>query len=186
MPQGDFLNFSSTAWATGLSFVVGYFIFVGVWLPRLGLTFAARAWVTQGATSTDGVVTTRVAPSVGFTKFIAASGLVAPTGGVWPEIFLFVVEFAGLLAVVSTFTVPREVYSLTRVAQPPREVVTPGGVTHAVANLLGLWATHRGGIGVAAFHAVHEVTTRAAATANPPTPVVLPRLKMAAAPTRID
>jgi hypothetical protein len=186
MPQGDFLNFSSTAWATGLSFVLGYFVFVGVWLPRLGLTLAARAWVTHGGGPVGGATPVGSTPSVGFTRFTLATGLIAPAGGVWPEIFLFGVEFAGLLAVVSTLAVPRGVYPLTRVVSPPREVVTPTGVTYAVANLLGLWAAHRGGVGIAAAAAVHEVTTRAATVVTPPTPVVLPRLKMAATPTRID
>lgn len=180
MPQGDFLNFSSTAWATGLTFVVGYFIFVGIWLPRLGLTLAARSWVTRGVVTTP-AATAIATPTVGFDRFTLAAGLVAPATGVWPEIFLFGVEFAGLLLVVSTLAVPRRVYPVAVVTPPPREEVAPTGVTHAVANLLGLWAHHRGATFVGWTHAVNEVTHRAAAVAVPPVPVVLPRLKRTAA-----
>lgn len=185
MPQGDFLNFSSTAWATGLSFILGYFVFVGIWLPRLGTTLAARAWITRAIPSAG--TTTPVKTSVvDFARFTAAAVLVAPSAGVWPEVFLFGVEFAGLLLVVSTLSVPRETYRIVPVSRSTREEVTPVGATHAVSNLLGLWAIHRGAIGTFGVVRVHEVTTRAAAVAVPALPAVLPRLKMAVEANRID
>ena len=184
MPQGDFVNFSSTAWAVGLSFVVGYFVFVGVWLPRLLLTLKARTWLT-GFTTAGAVTPAGVTPTVGVSTFLAAAAVVAPADGVWPETFLFCVEFAALTLVVSTLAVPT-----TRVVLPPAgvtapAVVNPAGATTLVVNLLGLWAAHRAFVWGHLADRVHTATTRAAATvaAGLPTPGVA-RLKMVAAPTR--
>jgi hypothetical protein len=88
-----------------------------VWVPRLLATLKARAWLTT-----------------------YAAALVVPAEAAWPEIFLMVVQFGGLVLVVWSLGLPTENNSLTFTAPTPR--VVPNFSTPA-AEVVTRWTTQR-------------------------------------------
>ena len=125
MPQADILSFQPTLLFLPVSFLVGYYLFVTRWVPRLLCTLKARHWLT-GVTHAG------------------AAGLVAPVE--WPEVFLVFVQFAGLVYFLSRLTlVEGGTPGLTplRYTPPPaRTFARAGGA--AVENFFFLWGHHRG------------------------------------------
>ena len=113
---------------------------------------------------------------------MAAAAVVAPADGVWPETFLFCVEFAALTLVVSTLAVPTTRVTLPAAGVSTPAVVHPDGAVALVGTLLGLWAAQRAFVWGHLADRVHTATTRAAhaVAAGLPAPGVA-RLKMVVA-----
>jgi hypothetical protein len=108
-----------------LVFLVGYFVFVTRWVPRILLTLKARAWLTR------------------YDRAAALAGLAASDA--WPELVLMAVQFAGLLWVVTRValvTAPTD--GLTPLGWTPPAAVTFSAVGAApVENFFVLWSRHR-------------------------------------------
>jgi len=117
IPQGDLLAFGPTLLFLPLAFLGGYYFFATVWVPRLLCTFKARAWLT-----TWGVT------------------LVVPAES-WPEIFLIVVQFAGLALVVWSVGLPGGNSTGLTFRVPPTRGVTP--FTPVGSTLVGTWLERR-------------------------------------------
>lgn len=77
MPQGDIVGFSSTLLLVPIGFLLGYYFWITVWVPRLLLTLRARHWVTTYAV-----------------------GLAVDSSRVWPETTLMFIQFVGLLSLI--------------------------------------------------------------------------------------
>jgi len=124
MPQADILSFRATLLLLPVVFLVGYYFFATVWVPRLLLTFKVRSWLTR-------------------VEAVAWPVLLTGTEA-WPEIFLMFVQFAGLVWILSKLTLANPVPKLSTLtvwAPPTVGYPTVGGAP--VENFFHLWHTHR-------------------------------------------
>lgn len=124
MPQADILSFRATLLLLPVVFLVGYYFFATVWVPRLLLTYKARSWLT------------RVEATVWPVLLVG--------GEAWPEIFLMFVQFAGLVWILSKVTLNSSTPGLpllTVWVPPTVGYPTVGGTP--VENFFHLWHAHR-------------------------------------------
>jgi hypothetical protein len=127
VPQADLLSFQPTLLFLPVIFLLGYFFFVTYWVPRIVLTFKARAWLTRYQKSLPLLV-----------------GVTSPEG--WPEILLMVVQFAGLVWVVTRLTLVTHSTEQTLISlkwTPPTAVTYAAVGAHPVENFFLFWKTHR-------------------------------------------
>lgn len=117
IPQGDLLTFSPTLLFLGVTFLGGYYFFSTVWVPRLICTLKARAWLTTW------------------------SATLVVSSEAWPEIFLMVVQFGGLLFLVWSLGVPGSNTTRLTLTNPNSSSVAvffPSGV-----SLTEVWSHER-------------------------------------------
>lgn len=128
MPQADLLSFQPTLLFLPVVFLVGYFIFVTRWVPRILLTFKARAWLIR------------------YDRAILLAGLT--TTDAWPELVLMAIQFAGLIWVttqIALVTVSTDrLVSLGWTPPTPVTLATVGAIP--TENFFVLWHAHRTGL----------------------------------------
>lgn len=124
MPQADISSFRATLLLLPIIFLVGYYFFATVWVPRLLCTLKARAWLT---------------------RVEAVAWPVTLTGGEqWPEIFLMFIQFGGLIWVISKVSLVTTLVGLpklTSLAIIPTGYLGVGGAP--VENFFYLWNVNR-------------------------------------------
>jgi hypothetical protein len=110
-----------------LVFLVGYFVFVTRWAPRIVLTLKARAWLTR------------------YDRAALLAGLVSSEA--WPELVLMAVQFAGLVWVVTRVAlVTAPTAGLAPLGWTAPAEITPARTGSVpVENFFVLWRQHRGG-----------------------------------------
>lgn len=161
VPQGDLVFFPYDVTVVLGAYLVGYAVFVSVVAPRLVLTVRARARLAGAVGAPTGA-----AHQGGLPKLAALAKLAAV--GVYPvhtsETLLAFVQF-GLLALFLYYVGAGQVGQRhSRIAPPvaaSRVAPTFGVATTVTANLVAVWAAHRGGLYVrpaaaALYGATHQ------------------------------
>lgn len=175
VPQGDLHFFSYDVTAVVGAFGLGYFVFVGVLVPRLVATLHARAWLGGAAQPT------RVAHSGRISRVAATDLLGAATVVATSETFLALVQFGLLVLVVYQVGAHRLGVAHPGVpTSPPALGVAPhfGVYTQVGTNLVTTWGHRREDLffrpGAAALLGVTRGVL--ARLVRVPSPGVLPRL----------
>ena len=150
MPQGDFVNFSSTTAAAAVGFLGGYFVWVGWWAPRVVALLKVKNWLHRaGSPAATAIVVPRPSrPSLSVEHLgpgLAVTGVVESFA--WPEAFLVVVQFVLLAILVTRLSLPEGATPVTALVVPTGEFRQPvSGPAFLAANLagfLGLWHQRR-------------------------------------------